>query len=195
MRSLSRVLVINYSEGLRPSDSPTRALARRFDGSLRSRGSLARSFAATSAGLRPSPSPTPSLAAPHSPHSARVCALARPFAGTSGDSTLAWSWMCSHQVLLSDSDVLEIIPGLDPLRLAEGSVVEVHPGGMRQSVRKRHADLRAHVQTMVSIARSVAFDFVQGGKNGCGIRNLVKLAPDGAVGRRDRGRIEAQIEQ
>ena len=32
-------------EGLRPSDSPTRALARRFDGSLRSRGSLARSLA------------------------------------------------------------------------------------------------------------------------------------------------------
>ena len=29
------------SEGLRPSDSPTRALARRFAGSLRSRGSLA----------------------------------------------------------------------------------------------------------------------------------------------------------
>jgi hypothetical protein len=29
-------------EGLRPSDSPTRALARRFDGALRSRGSLAR---------------------------------------------------------------------------------------------------------------------------------------------------------
>jgi len=28
-------------EGLRPSNSPTRALARRFDGSLRSRGSLA----------------------------------------------------------------------------------------------------------------------------------------------------------
>src|SRR4051794_26813051 len=33
------------TEGLRPSDSPTRALARRFDGSLRSRGSLARSLA------------------------------------------------------------------------------------------------------------------------------------------------------
>src|SRR5438876_11575946 len=29
------------SEGLRPSDSPTRALARRFAGALRSRGSLA----------------------------------------------------------------------------------------------------------------------------------------------------------
>src|SRR6185436_5993118 len=29
------------SEGLRPSDSPTRALARRFVGALRSRGSLA----------------------------------------------------------------------------------------------------------------------------------------------------------
>jgi hypothetical protein len=31
---------LNYSEGLRPSDSPTRSLASRFDGSLRSRGSL-----------------------------------------------------------------------------------------------------------------------------------------------------------
>ena len=30
-----------FSEGLRPSDSPTRSLARRFDGSLRSRGSVA----------------------------------------------------------------------------------------------------------------------------------------------------------
>src|SRR6478672_39609 len=30
-----------YSEGLRPSESPTRSLARRFAGSLRSRGSLA----------------------------------------------------------------------------------------------------------------------------------------------------------
>jgi len=29
---------MNHSEGLRPSDSPTRALARRFDGALRSRG-------------------------------------------------------------------------------------------------------------------------------------------------------------
>jgi len=29
------------SEGLRPSDSPTRPLARRFAGALRSRGSLA----------------------------------------------------------------------------------------------------------------------------------------------------------
>ena len=34
------------TEGLRPSDSPTRGLARRCDGSLRPRGSLARSLAA-----------------------------------------------------------------------------------------------------------------------------------------------------
>ena len=33
-------------EGLRPSDSPTRSLARRCAGALRSRGSLARSLAA-----------------------------------------------------------------------------------------------------------------------------------------------------
>jgi len=33
--------VSSLTEGLRPSDSPARALARRFDGSLRSRGSLA----------------------------------------------------------------------------------------------------------------------------------------------------------
>src|SRR6185436_4865733 len=33
-------IFILYSEGLRPSDSPTRALASRFAGSLRSRGSL-----------------------------------------------------------------------------------------------------------------------------------------------------------
>ena len=33
------------TEGLRPSDSPTRSLARRFAGALRSRGSLARSLA------------------------------------------------------------------------------------------------------------------------------------------------------
>src|SRR6185436_12592202 len=32
-------------EGLRPSDSPTRSLARRCAGALRSRGSLARSLA------------------------------------------------------------------------------------------------------------------------------------------------------
>src|SRR4029079_12325124 len=31
-------LARNHSEGLRPSDSPTRALARRFAGALRSRG-------------------------------------------------------------------------------------------------------------------------------------------------------------
>ena len=42
----------NHSKGLRPSDSPTRALARRFDGSLRSRGSLARSLAALLPALR-----------------------------------------------------------------------------------------------------------------------------------------------
>src|SRR6188508_3025746 len=32
---------LSYSEGLRPSDSPTRSLARRCAGALRSRGSLA----------------------------------------------------------------------------------------------------------------------------------------------------------
>src|SRR5919198_1116310 len=39
VRSSLRFIV--YSEGLRPSNSPTRSLARRFAGSLRSRGSLA----------------------------------------------------------------------------------------------------------------------------------------------------------
>ena len=33
--------ILVFSEGLRPSDSPTRALARRCAGALRSRGSLA----------------------------------------------------------------------------------------------------------------------------------------------------------
>ena len=42
-------------EGLHPSDSPTRSLARRFDGALRSRGSLARSLA-NAVGSLPSPS-------------------------------------------------------------------------------------------------------------------------------------------
>ena len=37
---VSRIIVL--PEGLRPSDSPARALARRFAGALRSRGSLAR---------------------------------------------------------------------------------------------------------------------------------------------------------
>src|SRR5262245_6620544 len=36
---LSLITVLNHSEGLRPSDSPTRSLASRFAGSLRSRGS------------------------------------------------------------------------------------------------------------------------------------------------------------
>src|SRR3954452_2342643 len=35
----------SFTRGLRPSDSPARALARRFDGSLRSRGAAARSLA------------------------------------------------------------------------------------------------------------------------------------------------------
>ena len=47
--------------GLRPSDSPTHSLARRFAGSLRSRGSLA-ALARADEGLRPSDSPTRSLA-------------------------------------------------------------------------------------------------------------------------------------
>ena len=34
-------VLLVLSEGLRPSDSPTRSLARRFAGALRSRGSLA----------------------------------------------------------------------------------------------------------------------------------------------------------
>ena len=50
----------SQSEGLRPSDSPTRALARRFAGSLRSRGSVA--ALARAEGLRPSDSPTRALA-------------------------------------------------------------------------------------------------------------------------------------
>jgi hypothetical protein len=33
--------ILVLSEGLRPSNSPTRSLARRFAGALRSRGSLA----------------------------------------------------------------------------------------------------------------------------------------------------------
>ena len=41
-RCVNTPLVASYwAEGLRPSDSPTRALARRFAGSLRSRGSFA----------------------------------------------------------------------------------------------------------------------------------------------------------
>src|SRR4051812_40931200 len=53
-----------YSEGLRPSNSPTRSLASRFAGSLRSRGSLRCARLATFSleGLRPSNSPTRSLA-------------------------------------------------------------------------------------------------------------------------------------
>ena len=39
------------SEGLRPSDSPTRSPARRFVGALRSRGSLAHSLAACVGGV------------------------------------------------------------------------------------------------------------------------------------------------
>src|SRR5688500_13524294 len=38
---LARGPLLVSSEGLCPSDSPTRSLARRFDGALRSRGSLA----------------------------------------------------------------------------------------------------------------------------------------------------------
>jgi hypothetical protein len=41
MRRVLTTLTIVLSEGLRPSDSPTRSLARRFAGALRSRGSLA----------------------------------------------------------------------------------------------------------------------------------------------------------
>jgi len=37
---VTAVLILVLSEGLRPSDSPTRALARRGVGALRSRGSL-----------------------------------------------------------------------------------------------------------------------------------------------------------
>jgi hypothetical protein len=36
-----RVVAHQLAEGLRPSDSPARSLARRFAGALRSRGSLA----------------------------------------------------------------------------------------------------------------------------------------------------------
>ena len=56
-----------HSEGLRPSDSPTRALASRFVGSLRARG-LTRALVrlaplqSHSEGLRPSDSPTRALA-------------------------------------------------------------------------------------------------------------------------------------
>ena len=40
--AVSSAIELLLSEGLRPSDSPTRSLARRFVGALRSRGSLAR---------------------------------------------------------------------------------------------------------------------------------------------------------
>ena len=55
------------SEGLRPSDSPTRALARRFAGSLRPRGSLA-ALARGVTGLAPQTPPTRALA-----RGARTC--------------------------------------------------------------------------------------------------------------------------
>ena len=62
------------SEGLRPSDSPTRALARRSAGSRRSRGSLAcslarcDSFSSYPRGFAPrTPRHAPSLAAPPAP--------------------------------------------------------------------------------------------------------------------------------
>ena len=64
---------------------------------------------------------------------------------------------------LPDPDVPEIIPRLDPLRLTERRIVEIHPRGVLLSVRQGHVRLRAHVQTMVSITRSVAFDFIERG--------------------------------
>jgi dipeptidyl aminopeptidase/acylaminoacyl peptidase len=45
-----RNFVLNYPEGLRPSDSPTRSLTRRFAASLRSRGSLAHARSHESSG-------------------------------------------------------------------------------------------------------------------------------------------------
>ena len=50
-RSYQRARALVFPEGLCPSDSPTRSLARRFAGALRSRGSLAGSLAL----LKPSP--------------------------------------------------------------------------------------------------------------------------------------------
>jgi hypothetical protein len=47
------------SEGLRPSDSPTRSLARRFDGSLRSRGLASLRSLAPASDPRPAPRPRP----------------------------------------------------------------------------------------------------------------------------------------
>jgi len=46
---------LNHSEGLRPSDSPTRSLASRFVGSLRSRG-LTRALVRLSAAFQPNSS-------------------------------------------------------------------------------------------------------------------------------------------
>src|SRR6266850_7242539 len=45
-------MLLFLSEGLRPSDSPTRSLARRFAGALRSRGSLAMLARSLSASAR-----------------------------------------------------------------------------------------------------------------------------------------------
>ena len=78
-----RLIFSSYlSEGLRPSDSPTRSLARRFDGSLRSRGLASlRSLAPASDPLRSRWARVAALARaclrPPPVAGARVAALAR----------------------------------------------------------------------------------------------------------------------
>ena len=59
---LTRAARSRSTEGLRPSDSPTRALTRRFDGSLRARGSLARLVRVQPRGFAPRTPPTRALA-------------------------------------------------------------------------------------------------------------------------------------
>src|SRR6476620_6529484 len=66
---------------------------------------------------------------------------------------------------LSDFNVLEIVPGRNPLCLAERSVVEVHPSGGFGAVGQRHRDFRADVQAAVWMLGSVTLDFVERGKN------------------------------
>ena len=92
------------TEGLRPSDSPTRSLPRRCAGALRSRGSLARSLAILTQRLRPSDSPTRSL-----PPSQGSGGQARSVSGAAARSAEAARVVCSRTCSLGGA-LLQIAP-------------------------------------------------------------------------------------
>src|SRR5690349_21253699 len=91
--------------------------------------------------------------------------------------------------------MLQVIPGRDPLRPAQRRIVEVSRRQDGFASLERNARVHAGIEAALRRARAEALDLVKRLEDNAWLADLVHLAPDSAVRRRDRCRINPEVEQ